>query len=94
MPSSRAVLTGAVAAQAAVSLVGFGLPSIGPEIQTEYDLSLAALGAALTANLLGSGVFLIPAGIVVDRYGSRTPLVSRTKVSHRSISFSLRMSIA
>jgi MFS family permease len=78
MHSARAVLTGAVAAQAAVSLVGFGLPAIGPDIQAEYDLSLAALGAALTANLLGSGVFLIPAGIVVDRYGSRVPLVAGT----------------
>lgn len=77
-PSARAVLTGAVAAQAAVSLVGFGLPAIGPEIQSEYGLSLAALGAALTANLLGSGIFLIPAGIVVDRYGSRAPLVAGT----------------
>jgi MFS family permease len=72
------VLTGAVAAQAAVSLGAFGLPAIGPEIQSEYDLSLAALGAALTANLLGSGAFLIPAGIVVDRYGSRMPLVAGT----------------
>lgn len=78
MPSSRVVLTGAVAAQAAVSLVGFGLPAIGPDIGAEYGLSLAALGAALTANLLGSGVFLIPAGIVVDRYGSRVPLVAGT----------------
>lgn len=78
MPSARAVLTGAVAAQAAVSLVGFGLPAIGPDIQAEYDLSLAALGAALTANLLGSGAFLIPAGIVVDRHGSRKPLVAGT----------------
>lgn len=78
MRSARAVLTGAVAAQAAVSLVGFGLPAIGPDIQAEYELGLAALGAALTANLLGSGLFLIPAGIVVDRYGSRAPLVVGT----------------
>ncbi len=78
MASPRVVLTGAVAAQAAVSLVGFGLPAIGPDLQVEYGLSLAALGAVLTANLLGSGVFLIPAGIVVDRYGSRLPLVVGT----------------
>lgn len=72
------MLTGAVSAQAAVSLVGFGLPAVGPDLRSEYDLSLAALGAVLTANLLGSGLFLIPAGIVVDRYGSRLPLVVGT----------------
>jgi MFS family permease len=76
--SPRVVLTGAASAQAAVSLVAFGLPSIGPDLRVEYGLSLAALGAVLTANLLGSGVFLVPAGIVVDRYGSRRPLVAGT----------------
>lgn len=78
MTSPRLVLTGAASAQAAVSLVGFGLPAIGPDLRTEYGLSLAALGAVLTANLLGSGLFLIPAGIVVDRYGSRVPVVGGT----------------
>jgi MFS family permease len=65
------VLTAATAAQAAVSLIAFGLPSIGPELQQEFGLSLFMLGAVLTANLLGSGLFLIVGGIAVDRYGSR-----------------------
>lgn len=78
MTSPRTVLVGAVSAQAAVSLIGFGLPAIGPQLRAEYGLSLAGLGAVLTANLLGSGVFLIPAGILVDRYGSRLPLVAGT----------------
>jgi MFS family permease len=72
--SARTVLAGAASAQAAVSLSAFGLPAIGPQLRVEYGLSLAGLGAVLTVNLLGSGVFLIPAGIVVDRYGSRLPL--------------------
>jgi MFS family permease len=65
------VLTSAVAAQAAVSFVNFGLPSIGPDLRSHYGLSLPELGAVLTAALLGSGVMLIGAGIAVDRIGAR-----------------------
>jgi hypothetical protein len=53
-PSARAVLVGASAAQAAVAYVGFGLPVIGPQLRGEYGLSLAELGAVLTATLLGA----------------------------------------
>jgi MFS family permease len=74
--SPRVVLTAAVAAQAAVSLVGFGLPSIGPALIDEYDLSLAGLGAVLAAFLFGSGLAIMPVGVIVDRYGSRVPLVA------------------
>jgi len=69
-PSPRAVLAAAAAAQAAISFVNFGLPSIGPELRDEYGMSLAELGAALTAGLLGTGVALIAAGIAVDRFGT------------------------
>ncbi len=70
-PSARAVLTAASSAQAAVSLVAFGLPAIGPQVRHAFHLSLAELGAVLTANLLGSGLTLIAAGVAVDRFGSR-----------------------
>ena len=76
MASPRAVLAGASAAQAAVSLVGFGLPAIGPELRAAYGLTLPELGAVLTVNLLGSGLFLIAAGFAVDRYGVRRPLLA------------------
>lgn len=69
--SPRVVLVTATAAQAASSLVTFGLPAISPELREEYGLTLTSLGVILTASLLGSGVMLIPAGIAVDRYGSR-----------------------
>jgi MFS family permease len=69
--SPRVVLATAAAAQAAVSLIGFGLPSIGPELREEFDLGLTALGSVLTINLLGGGLFLIAAGVAVDRFGSR-----------------------
>src|SRR5262249_35209360 len=69
--SPRVVLAAASAAQAAVSFVNFGLPSIGPDLRSHYGLSLPELGAVLTAALLGSGVTLMGAGVAVDRIGAR-----------------------
>ncbi|MGH3015197.1 MAG: MFS transporter, partial [Gaiellaceae bacterium] len=69
--SPRTVLTAAAAAQASVSIVAFGLPAIGPDLREAYGLSLTMLGAALAATILGSGTFLLAAGLVVDRYGAR-----------------------
>jgi MFS family permease len=69
--SPRVVLWAATAAQASVSLVAFGLPSIGPELREEFGIGLTVLGAVLTVNLLGSGLFLVGAGVAVDRYGAR-----------------------
>jgi MFS family permease len=72
------VLAGASVAQAAVSLVNFGLPAIGPELLTDYDLTLFELGAVLSAGLLGAGVALIGAGVLVDRIGARRSMLSGT----------------
>ena len=76
--SPRVVLAGAVAAQAAVSIVQFGLPAIGPELRDAFELTLAELGAVLTVNLLGSGLALFAAGIAVDRYGARAVTAAGT----------------
>jgi MFS family permease len=80
-PSARAVLIAATASQAAVSFVNFGLPAIGPQLRHEYGLSLAELGAVLTASLLGSGLALIPAGAIVDRFGSRAAMLGGTAIA-------------
>jgi MFS family permease len=80
-PSARAVLVAASAAQAAVSFVTLGLPSIGPQLREAYGLSLAGLGAVLTASLLGAGLALIPAGVIVDRLGLRAAIVGGTAVA-------------
>jgi MFS family permease len=74
--SARTVLVFAFAAQAAVSVINFGLPAIGPELSEEFGLSLAELGAVLTATLLGSGLALVAAGLLVDRYGGRRATIA------------------
>ena len=79
-PSPRGVLVAAAGAQAAVSLIGFGLASIGPELAEEFDLGLPELGAVLTANLLGGGLFLYAAGVAVDRFGSRAATLVGTAI--------------
>jgi MFS family permease len=76
--SPRTVLVAASAAQAAVAFVTFGLPAIGPQLRRAYDLSLAELGAVVTASLLGAGLALILAGILVDRVGSRAATLAGT----------------
>jgi MFS family permease len=80
-PSARAVLVAATAAQAAVSFLNFGLPAIGPQLRDEYDLSLAALGAVLTASFLGAGVALIPGGVAIDRVGTRLSVLAGTALA-------------
>jgi MFS family permease len=72
------VLAGSSAAQTAVSLVNFGLPAIGPELVEDFDLTLFELGAVLASGLLGAGVALIGAGVLVDRVGARTSMLVGT----------------
>lgn len=81
MASPRAVLAAASAAQAAVSFANFGLPAIGPEIRHEFGLSLPALGAVLSANLFGSGLALLAAGVAVDRFGTRAATLAGTALA-------------
>jgi MFS family permease len=72
------VLAAASGAQAAVAFVTVGLPAIGPELSQVFQLSLAGLGAVLTAGLFGAGLALIAAGMAVDRFGTRGPLLAGT----------------
>ena len=79
--SPRTVLVAASAAQASVAYVTFGLPAIGPQLRQAYGLSLAELGAVLTASLLGAGLALILAGVLVDRVGSRVATFAGTSLA-------------
>ena len=72
---ARTTLILAVVAQAAVSVVQFGLPAIGLEVRTQFDLGPAGFGAVFAAVGLGSAVALIPTGILVDRFGARPVLL-------------------
>lgn len=72
------VLAAAGGAQAAVAFVSIGLPAIGPELSRSFHLSLAELGVVLTAGLFGSGLSLIAAGMAVDRFGTRGPMIAGT----------------
>ena len=73
-------MAGATVSQAAVSFVNFGLPAVGPELQREYGLTLAELGAVVVAALLGSGLSLIAAGSAVDRFGPRLSTLVGTAI--------------
>ncbi len=61
-----------------MAFVSVGLPAIGPELSRSFDLGLAGLGAVLTAALFGSGLALIAAGMAVDRFGTRGPILVGT----------------
>jgi MFS family permease len=74
-PRPRTTLIIAVIAQAAVSVVQFGLPAIGVDIQNMFGLGPAGFGAVFAAVGLGSAVALIPAGMLVDRFGARPVLL-------------------
>src|SRR5690242_4015780 len=74
-PRPRTTLIIAVIAQAAVSVVQFGLPAIGVDIQNKFGLGPAGFGAVFAAVGLGSAAALIPAGALVDRFGGRRVLV-------------------
>ena len=80
------MLAAATVSQATVSFVNFGLPAIGPELGSEYGLTLAELGAVLAAGLLGSGLALIAAGAAVDRFGPRLSTVAGTALGALGLS--------
>jgi MFS family permease len=71
----RTTLIIAVIAQSAVSVVQFGLPAIGLEVQDAFGLGPAGFGAVFAAVGLGSAVALIPSGMLVDRFGPRPVLL-------------------
>src|SRR4051794_41872942 len=73
-PRPRTTLIIAVIAQAAVSIVQFGLPAIGVDIQNTFGLGPAGFGAVFAAVGLGSAVALIPAGMLVGCFCARPGL--------------------
>jgi MFS family permease len=73
---ARTTLMIAVAAQAAVSVLNYGLPAIAVELRQELDIGPAGFGAVFAALGLGTAVALLPTGMLVDRFGPRPVLAA------------------
>lgn len=65
----------AVATQATLSMVQWGLGAFAPELTERFSLSPAELGGVLAAASLGNAVSHVPAGAAVDSFGPRVPLI-------------------
>jgi len=68
------VLAAGTLAQASFSAITIGLAVLAPVLREEYGLSLAQIGALLSAAWLGALVTLLPWGLAADRYGERVVL--------------------
>jgi MFS family permease len=64
-----------VACQTSISIVQWGLGALAPDLAHKYGLSAAGLGALISASSLGNAVALVFAGVAVDRFGPRIPLM-------------------
>lgn len=69
-----AVLAAGTVAQASFSASTVGLGVMAPVLREEYGLSLAQVGALLSAAWVGACVTLLPWGLAADRYGERLVL--------------------
>src|SRR5262249_20493042 len=72
---ARTILGLAIASQASLSVVQWGLAALGPDLASHYGMSAAALGALLSAAAVGNALTLVVAGGLIDRQGVRLPLV-------------------
>lgn len=53
--------------------IQFGTAAVGPQLQAHYGLTLTQLGVLFSVHLLTNALVLVPAGMAVDRFGSRLP---------------------
>jgi MFS family permease len=63
-----ALMTGA---QVGTAVVQQGLGSLAPALLITFGLTKAQLGASFTALAIGSALFTVLAGVMVDRFGER-----------------------
>jgi predicted MFS family arabinose efflux permease len=75
-PSGLRVLTLTTLQQAGLTSVRFGLPLLAPFWRDTLHLSLGQVGLLLAAFDLGGMLLFIPIGLLTDRWGERTVLVS------------------
>ncbi|WP_245920909.1 MFS transporter [Melghirimyces profundicolus] len=79
-PLSRAwrMLGILLGAQVAVAFLGRGLAPVGPLIEADLSITKAQVGMLPAALFLGQSLFNLPAGFLVDRYGTRWMLLILT----------------
>ena len=73
-PYRWTILAVGVGAQAAISALRLGLPSLGPALRSAYGLSLPALGVAFASVSAGIVLTLLAWGALADRVGERPVL--------------------
>ena len=73
-PYRWVVLGTAAFGAAGFAALRMGLPSLGPAIRSEFDLSLGEVGVAFSALALGTMFTLILWGMLADRIGERPVL--------------------
>lgn len=73
-PYRWVVLAGAAFGAAAFAALRMGLPSLGPAIREQFDLSLAQVGVVFSSIAIGTMLTLIPWGVLADRIGERKVL--------------------
>lgn len=56
------------------AMLRMGLPALGPELRSTFDLSLAQVGFTFSALALGVMLTLLPWGVLTDRIGERPVL--------------------
>ncbi|GEM82951.1 MFS transporter [Meiothermus hypogaeus] len=78
--SPWAVLTAAMTAGTAVSLIGQAYPTLAPFIRADLGLSLAAVGLLNTFIYLGTMLGSLPSGWLTDKLGSRTVMIVGTLI--------------
>ncbi len=76
--SPWSVLTAAMTAGTAVSLIGQAYPTLAPFIRADLGLSLAAVGLLNTFIYIGTMLGSLPSGWLTDKLGSRTVMIVGT----------------
>ncbi|GAC1402854.1 MAG: MFS transporter [Candidatus Velthaea sp.] len=71
VPTAYRMLALMTGAQIGGAVVQQGLGSLSPVLLSEFHLTNAQLGASFTAIAIGSALFTVLAGVVVDRHGER-----------------------
>lgn len=74
-PGSRGVLAWICAGHTLSHFWILTLPPLFPALAAEFDITFVQLGLLITLYSLTNGIFQIPSGYLVDRYGAKPTLI-------------------